>query len=350
MRSAWCKYPLQFRFTARTSRETMRSKDTYYIKIWDDDAATFGIGECGLFRGLSCDDVPGYESMLDAVCTAVASSQPLPDLTGYPSIRMGFETATSDWRTGGRRIMVPSAWTRGEEGIVTNGLVWMGSRDEMLRRIDEKIAAGFRCVKLKIGGIDFDEEIGLLDYIRRAYGPDRLELRLDANGAFTPAEALARLDRLSRFAIHSIEQPIRQGQWREMARICCESPIPIALDEELIGINDTYEKRRMLETVRPSYIILKPTLHGGFSGCDEWINLASLRGIGWWATSALESNIGLNAIAQWVATKNPAMPQGLGTGALYVNNIPSPLQMRGERLFSDPVSQWVIPDLPWKTF
>ena len=219
-----------------------------------------------------------------------------------------------------------------------NGLVWMGDRDTMARRIEEKLAAGFSCVKLKIGGIDFESETGLLRIIREV--APRVELRLDANGAFTPSDAMNRLYALARYDIHSIEQPIRQGQWSEMARLCNDSPIPIALDEELIGLNSADDRRRLLDAVHPAYIILKPTLVGGWTASDCWIAAAVQRGIGWWATSALESDIGLNSIAQWVATHSPEMPQGLGTGQLFTDNIPSPLTLRGERLWTDPERGW----------
>lgn len=353
MHAAWCRYSLDFKFTARTSRETMNRKDTYYIKVWDDvDGDTrFGIGECGLFRGLSCDDVPDYETMLDAVCVAVATSSPQPDLTHYPSILMGVETAISDWRNGCDHNPFPSDWLSGHEGIMINGLVWMGDYREMLDRISAKLDDGFKCIKLKIGGIRFDDELKLLGYIRRQFDSSVLELRLDANGAFAPGDVMERLERLAEYDIHSIEQPIAPKQWAQMAEVCHRSPIPVALDEELIGIFGQANKRGLLEQIMPSYIILKPTLCGGFSGADEWIALARELGIGWWATSALESNVGLNAIAQWVAGHTHNIPQGLGTGALYYNNIPSPLELRGDRLFYNPDKQWIIPDnLDWKVF
>ncbi len=347
LKAAWCKYRLDFRFTAITSRERMRHKDTYFIKIYDAGApATFGIGEAALFRGLSCDDRPDYEDRLSEVCRDIGRYAAAPSLLAdYPSLRFAVETAAADFAGGCRRTIRASAWTRGESSIVINGLVWMGDRELMCRRIAEKLEAGFTCVKIKIGGIDFDEELSLLDFVRRE--APHVQLRLDANGAFRPSEALERLKRLSDFDIHSIEQPIRAGQWEEMHRLCSTSPIPIALDEELIGLNTTEEKIRMLDSIRPAYIILKPTLTGGMEASEEWIRLAAERDCGWWATSALESNIGLNAIAQWVATLNPTMPQGLGTGQLYDNNIPSPLRLTGDRLTYAGSEAWEIPNLQW---
>lgn len=350
MQATWCKYELFFRFTAITSRERMNRKDTYYIKISDQaDPAVYGIGEAGLFRGLSCDDRPGYEEMLDTVCRAIDTYLENPDLLAdWPSIRFAVETAALDLRNNGHRILYPSAWTEGREPITINGLVWMGDRETMRERIARKLADCCGCVKVKIGGIEFDEEIDLLRYIR-SQAPE-ITLRLDANGAFTPQEADEKLRRLTEFDIHSIEQPVRAGQWQEMQRLCRTSPIPIALDEELIGLNDSEEKRRMLETIRPQYIVLKPTLCGGIGGTEEWIRLAGTIGAGWWITSALESDIGLNAIAQWTATLGSDMPQGLGTGQLYDNNIPSPLSVSGDRLSYNPAGKWEIPQLAWKQF
>ncbi len=350
MKGAFAKYILDFRFTAITSRDRMNRKETFYIKIFNEDTPEiFGIGECALFRGLSCDDRPDYQIMLETVCRNIdryAADTAL--LADYPSIRMGVETALHDLRNGGRRIIYPSPWTAGEKEIVINGLIWMGDKSLMAERIKAKVNEGFHCIKLKIGGINFNDELDLLRLIREIC-PD-VQLRLDANGAFHPETALRQLEQLAEYRIHSIEQPIRQGQWKEMARLCRLAPIPIALDEELIGINRGERKIEMLEAIHPQYIILKPTLCGGFAGSDEWIRLAEERNIGWWATSALESNIGLNAISQWVATHDPEMPQGLGTGQLYHNNIPSPLRLDGERLSYDTHADWQIPQLEWNEF
>lgn len=347
MEARWARRRLDFKFLAVTSREKLRQKDTYYIKVSDPSMpSVYGIGEAGLFRGLSCDDRPGYEEKLDEVCRDIDRYRDdLELLSDWPSLRMGLETAFLDLKNGGRRIPFESAWTRGKGEIPINGLVWMGDKTLMAKRVEEKLEQGFKCVKLKIGGINFDEELSLLATLRDV-APD-ITVRLDANGAFTPENALERLNRLAQFEIHSIEQPIRQGQWEAMARICRESPIKIALDEELIGLNAIEPQRDMLERIRPQFIILKPTLVGGFAASDRWIGLAEEHGVGWWATSALESNIGLNAIAQWVATKHVTMYQGLGTGQLYTNNIPSPLTLRGEELSYNPLESWKIPDLDW---
>lgn len=343
MRGAWCRYTLDFRFTAVTSRERLTRKQTYYIKLWsnDDPSGPFGLGEAALFRGLSSDDRPGYEETLAEACL-----NPGMDLSDWPSIRMAIETAQADLANGGRRIIYPSDWTLGTASVPINGLVWMGDRSTMEQRMRQKLADGFRCIKIKIGGIDFEDELRLLRLVR-TIAPDDVELRLDANGAFAPGDALRRLDALAEYRIHSIEQPIRQGQWAEMARICRQSPIPVALDEELIGINDPIHKREMIDAIRPAYIILKPTLTGGFAASEEWIRIAEESGAGWWITSALESDIGLNAIAQWTATLHPHMSQGLGTGALYSNNIPSPLSLCGDRLSYDPGKRWQLPNLAW---
>lgn len=350
LRAEWARYTLRFRFTAITSRESMSEKLTYFVRVYDTDCPErVGVGECALFRGLSADDTPDYEAVLARACRNICR---FPDAVteGYSSIRFGLETALADLESGGEMKPFPGRWADGGSEITINGLVWMGSRDEMHRRIEEKLRAGFRCVKLKIGGIDFDREVELLAGIRDRFNPGQLELRLDANGAFTPENALARLDTLAKFGIHSIEQPIKPRQWETMHRICRQSPINIALDEELIGLTDPNEMARMLDAISPRYIILKPALCGGFSGADRWIELAAERGIGWWATSALESNVGLNAIAQWVSQKNPAMPQGLGTGALYHNNIPSPLRQERDVLLSDVHGVWdlsVLDSLSW---
>ena len=350
LKAEWARYTLRFRFTAVTSRERMSEKLTYFVRVCDTDRPErVGVGECALFRGLSSDDTPDYEAMLDRACREINSfPESVPER--YSSIKFGLETALADLSTGGCMKPFPGRWADGESEIAINGLVWMGTRDEMHSRIEEKLRAGFRCVKLKIGGIDFDREVELLAGIRERFSPGELELRLDANGAFTPGNALLRLDALAPYGIHSIEQPIKPHQWEAMNRICKESPREIALDEELIGVDGTAEMAQMLDAVRPRYIILKPALCGGFSGADRWIELADERGIGWWATSALESNVGLNAIAQWVSQKHPSMPQGLGTGALYHNNIPSPLRQERDVLLSDARGVWdlsVLDSLSW---
>ncbi len=348
LKAGYKPYTLHFKVPSGTSRGVMTVKDTYLIKVWDETCPDcYGLGECALFRGLGADDCPDYEVMLQRVCREINEIERL-DLSAWSSIRFGVETALNDLRNGGQRIVYPSAFTQGEQAIEINGLIWMGDKTTMATRIEEKLQAGFRCIKLKIGAIDFAEECALLASIRRCYRRDEVELRVDANGAFAPADALERLKRLSDYDLHSIEQPIRAGQWEAMARLCESTPLPIALDEELIGVADTARKKELLETISPQYIILKPSLAGGFAGSAEWIELARRQGIGWWVTSALESNVGLNAIAQWTATLPIDMPQGLGTGTLYTNNVPSPLVQEGCVLKYNPVASWIIPNESWR--
>lgn len=322
---------LHFKETAITSRAHMNEKETFIVHVWDDAKPELkGVGECALFRGLSAEDTPDFERLLSLCCENPAEEHPMS------SARFGFESAMADLRNGGTGVHVDTPFTRGETSIPINGLIWMGDRDTMKRRIREKLELGFRCIKLKIGGIDFVDELDLLKFIRREYSRDVIELRVDANGAFSAEDAAYKLDCLGKLELHSIEQPVKPGQWELLARLCETSPVPVALDEELIGITADADKERLLNAVKPAYIILKPSLCGGFAQADRWINLAQARGIGWWATSALESNIGLSAIAQWVSTYNPVMPQGLGTGALFTENYPSPLSLSGDNMTFNP--------------
>jgi o-succinylbenzoate synthase len=282
--------------------------------------------------------VPDYDAVLRRHCDDVCArgSIDVDALRDWPSMLFGLETAWRQLHDGGSTALSATPFARGQEGIPINGLVWMGDFDTMAARLEQKLAQGFSCVKIKIGAIDFADEIALIARLRDRYGSDRIELRVDANGAFSPAEALGKLEQLSCNDIHSIEQPIMAGQWQEMARLCESSPLSIALDEELIGVNTLDRKRQLLDTIRPQYIILKPSLHGGMAGCREWIALAQERGIGSWITSALESNVGLYAIArlaQEIYGPDIRMPQGLGTGQLFTDNIPMPLEIRGERLW-----------------
>ncbi len=347
-KASWAKRILQFNFKAVTSRGSMLQKPTYYLKIWDEaNPEVFGIGECALFPGLSEEDNDTYEGTLTRLCQGIGADQKV-DISRYSSIKMGLETALLDLANGGKRLPFPGPWTQGEEAITINGLVWMGSLKEMLIRLEEKLSQGFTTIKIKVGGLDrFDQEIELIDTLRLKFGPEKLTLRLDANGAFTPGNAMERLRELVPFHIHSIEQPIRPGQWDAMSWLCENSPIPIALDEELIGTFDKIEKRRLLKYISPQYIILKPTLCGGFESAGEWIEVAEKEGIGWWITSALESDIGLNAIAQWTAAIGAQGAQGLGTGQLYKNNIPSPLLLEGDKLLYNPAGEWIIPEMEW---
>lgn len=343
LKASWTKYTLRFLRRSRTSREVLDVKDTYFIKILDTENPTVaGYGEAGLFKGLSADDTPDFTDILDSCCKSIDSI----DISSIPSsaIRMGIETALSDIATGG---MHQPFYQGTIPPTRINGLIWMGSKEFMLNEIEHKLQQGFKCLKLKIGGIDFDSELDILRSIRDRYDPRALTLRLDANGAFTAGNALERLELLSAFTIHSIEQPIKAGQPQAMALICHDSPIPIALDEELIGLRSKKEKESLIDELRPAYLILKPTLCGGFAESDEWVRLAEEKGIGWWATSALESNIGLNAIARWTAAHAVEMPQGLGTGQLYTNNIDSPLELRGEYLTSNSDNIWIFSNIPF---
>ena len=326
---------------SQTSRETMTQKLTYIIRIWDSSRPeVVGVGEAAIFKGLSAEDAPDYEQKLQFWCDNInqfvsfdRGEIALSDEVDYSSARFGFETALSDLQNGGTAHPFN---TSDDWSIPINGLVWMGTKQFMIDEARKKLEQGFRCLKFKIGGIDFAEEIDILRAVRQNFSPEDLEIRLDANGGFTHENALERLAILSEFQIHSLEQPIKPRQWSQMAHICKNSPIPIALDEELIGMTSDSDKSQLLDTIAPQYIILKPSLCGGFSQADSWIVEAEKRGIGWWATSALESDIGLNAIARWISLKPTSMPQGLGTGQLYTNNIPSRLTLRGSHLECNP--------------
>ena len=344
MKAECFPYQLRFNFAAGTSRGVLHEKETWFISLWNEENPSVkGWGECALFRGLSIDDRPGYDDMMLNICNNpdlyISKSSTL--LTEWPSIRFGLETALLDLKQDGQKILYPSSFSRGDDAIQINGLVWMGRKDEMLSGIHQKLKDGFRCIKLKIGAIDFKSELSLLKAIRVEFSPDDIEIRVDANGAFLPEEALEKLKWLSDYQIHSIEQPIRQGQPLAMADLCKFTPIPVALDEELINCQTYDEKFELLKNIRPQYIILKPALLGGFAGSLEWIHMANELNIGWWITSALESNIGLNAIAQWVYTLENPLPQGLGTGQLYQNNFSSPLVVKNGSLF-------YLPDLGWQ--
>lgn len=314
-----------------TSRGGMRFKNGYYLELIAGGVT--GTGEVSFIEDLSIDNIPELPEFLSKLLLKITEGLELPSdfFEGFPSVAFAFETAIKDYKNGGNGLLFQSDFVTGKRPIPINGLVWMGEKDFMMAQVKQKLEQGFKCVKLKIGALDFETEIELLQYIRNQFSAADIELRLDANGAFKKDDALEKLKVLSDFEIHSIEQPIRQKQWTSLAQLCRESPIPIALDEELIFCN-TMERQRMLDEIKPTYIILKPSLLGGFSACDSWISLAQERGIGWWATSALESNIGLNAIAQWVATKDTKMVQGLGTGALYKTNTASPLHISNGNL------------------
>ena len=327
---------LHFKQPAGTSRGVYTTRKIWLVHLSDGEKS--GIGECAPLPDLSCDVLSDeiYEQKLNDFCWDLCQTGKIDveAVRDYPSMLFGLETALLNLHNG--NLLFDTPFSRGEEGIPINGLVWMGRYDEMLQRLEEKLDKGFRCVKLKIGAIDFEQELELIRRIRSRFSFHEVELRLDANGAFPFDEALYKLELLSQYAIHSIEQPIRQGQWAYMAELCRESPLPIALDEELIGVNDPEMKSHMLHIIKPRYIILKPSLHGGMTGCREWIQTAKEQGIGSWITSALESNIGLNAIAQFASDvygPQISMPQGLGTGQLFTDNIPMPLEIRGDQLY-----------------
>ncbi len=348
-------YTLHFRFEAGTSRGTLTQKTSYIVRLYDDeDLSVIGYGECGPLVGLSHDDRPDFDECLEQCCQDFNEldlqlfSWNLPIILNqvispqFPSILFGFETAMLDFLAGGHRLIKPSDFTTGERALPINGLIWMGSQAFMREQIDEKLAAGYTTLKLKISALHFEEECELLAMIRSRHSADQITLRVDANGAFTPDEAMSKLTKLASYDLHSIEQPIRAGQPDVMADLCRHSPLPIALDEELIGQMEYVQKYRLLKKIQPQFIILKPTLLGGLRHCDEWIELAGRLNIGWWITSALESNIGLNAIAQYTGQFKHLLPQGLGTGQLYTNNVSSPLYTASGYLHYDTARAWNV--------
>ena len=351
MRLAYAPYMLKFRQPAGTSRGILTEKPTFFIKVFDEsEPARFGIGECSVFPGLSPEADGNYGYKLVELLANIALGKET-DLSRHSSILFGLEQALRDFAGGCRHVYFPSSFTEGHGSIEINGLVWMGDFDEMIERIDDKVEKGFRCIKLKIGAIDWKKEIEMVEHIRRKYSDSSLEIRVDANGAFTMDNALPRLKRLADLGVHSIEQPIPPGMPELMAFLCQVSPLRIALDESLIGVYGTEAKRALLDEVRPAYIILKPSLCGGFSGAEQWIALAEERGIGWWVTSALESNVGLNALAQWTATLHTGIPQGLGTGGLFTNNLECPLRLDSDRLRYDTgavVDDGIYSSLDWR--
>ena len=336
IKATYHKYNLEFKQASGTSRGILKTKETWFLIL--EKNGKKGFGECGLFRGLSSDDREDYEGKLKWTCDNInlGLDSLISELIEFPSIQFGLEQAFLSLKSQHPFVLFPSGFTESQKPININGLIWMGSKEFMLQQIKDKLKAGFSCIKMKIGAIDFEAELDLLKGIRKEFSSSDIELRVDANGAFSPSEALEKLKRLSEFNLHSIEQPIKQGQLPEMARLCEQTPLPIALDEELIGVFDVTKKQDLLQIINPQYIILKPSLVGGFNGSKEWINLANEKGIGWWITSALESNVGLNAIAQWTFTLKNKMPQGLGTGSLFTNNFQSPLEvLRGSLHYTD---------------
>ena len=346
MKLRWTKYTLNFKQPAGTSRGVLKTKDSYFLEIRDGEQ--WGLGECGILRGLSADDRPEYEDKLEALCQELKNleqiEQAIGELDEWPSIQAGLEMALLDFKSEDH-IIFPSDFTDGYERQPINGLIWMGKLDYMLEQMKQRIEQGFLVIKMKIGAIGIEEELSLLEKIRSEFGPHELQLRVDANGAFSEQEALPILERLDKLRIHSIEQPIKAGQHKAMARLCRKSPLPIALDEELIGVFKEEEKIALLDEINPRFIILKPSFLGGFKKSEAWIEMAEKRRIGWWVTSALESNYGLSAIAQWNYNLYGHLASGLGTGSLYTNNLESPLHMVRGTVAYKPEGKWDLSPL-----
>lgn len=351
MRLQFAPYVLKFKEPSGTSRGILTEKITCLIRIFDENTpARFGIGEAAIFPGLSPEaDDRFFYKLMELQANVRLGQQ--TDLQKFPSLQCGFEQAIRDYASGCHGIYFESPFVHGERSIEINGLIWMGDYDQMLERIESKLSSGFKCIKLKIGAIDWHKEVDLIEYIRNRYSPEKIEIRVDANGSFTMDNAIPRLKRLADLGVHSIEQPIKQGNPALMHFLCEVSPLPIALDEELIGKYSREEKETTLNEINPAYIVIKPTLTGGFSGAQEWIDLAEERGIGWWITSSLESNVGLNALAQWVATLKTSIPQGLGTGSLFTNNFESPLYLSSDKLSYMPgnsIDSEALAKLDWR--
>lgn len=343
------KHILQFITPGKTSRGVLTTKNSWYIQVYDvQNPKVVGVGECSILPNLSIDDKPGFEDKLKEVCFKINiyanSFKDITedDLSDWPAIRFGLEMALLDYQNGGIKTIFASDFVEGKKQIPINGLIWMGNLAYMKEQLAQKLESGFKCIKIKIGAIDFWQEIDLIKEIRNTYHPAQLEIRVDANGAFEPDEAMDKLNELAKLGIHSIEQPIKAGQWQRMAELCKVSPVKIALDEELIGIHNVIKKEELLASIKPAYIILKPSLLGGFKACDQWVQLAEKYGVVWWATSALEGNIGLNAIAQWTSIQHNSLPQGLGTGQVFANNIASPLQVENGHLIYNKKQPWGI--------
>jgi len=340
LKASYHKYILNFKKPSGTSRGVLTEKETWFLVLEDDGKK--GIGECGILRGLSCDDRPDYEEKLRWTCENIhlGKDQLWEKLIEFPSIQFGVEMAFQSLESENPFLLFPSKFTSGEQAITINGLVWMGDEVAMKQQISAKISEGFHCIKLKVGAIDFDKEMDLLRFIRANFDENIIEIRVDANGAFNENDALVKLNQLAGFKLHSIEQPIPKNHTDTMSVLCKSTPIPICLDEELIGVFTKEEKTALLEKIKPQYIILKPSFVGGFRGTLEWIAIAEKLNIGWWITSALESNVGLNAIAQFTFLQNNLMPQGLGTGGLYTNNFDCPLEVFNGQLWYQKDKDW----------
>ncbi|MFN8487593.1 MAG: o-succinylbenzoate synthase [Caldilineaceae bacterium] len=342
-------YTLDFKRPAATSRGALTTRQVYFLRAIDNEQpGVIGWGECGPMPGLSVDDRPDFREQVQRVCQQINAGVALEaiDLTSLPSLFFGLETALRDCQAGGQQRLYPTPFSRGEAPLATHGLIWMNTPDNVLRQIETKLAQGFRVIKMKVGALPLDQECAILAAIRRVHAADQIQLRLDANGAFTPENALETLVRFAEFAIHFLEQPIRPKQWEAMAELCAQSPIPIALDEELIGIHKPEQQQALLETIRPQHIILKPSLLGGLAASEAWIKRAESSGCQWWINSMLESNIGLNALCQWTSALDSERIHGLGTGQLFTNNIPSPLQLNGPLLSLNPANEWNFQCIP----
>ncbi len=354
LKFSYFKRTLQFRFQAGTSRGVLTQHPIYILKVFDsENPAIYGLGEASPLKGLSIDDHPDFEKYVKRVCQSFTEKKfkNRKEITSLildkftkklPALRFGLETALLDLKNGGKRILFPNDFRLKNQPIPINGLIWMGAEEFMQRQIEQKLEDGFSCIKMKIGAIDFETELKLLQNIRAKFSADKITLRVDANGAFTPSEALNKLKKLAEFDLHSIEQPIQAGQLLALKNLCKNTPLPIALDEELIGIETSEEMQELLEYIEPQFIILKPTLVGGLEKSRQWIELAESLNIGWWMTSALESNIGLNAISQFTAEFSPTLPQGLGTGQLYENNYESPLMVKNGQIWYDLMKKWKL--------
>ena len=342
-------YTLHFKRPAATSRGALTTRQVYFLRAVDNEQpGVIGWGECGPMPGLSVDDRPDFGEQVQRVCQQINAGVALKeiDLTSLPSLAFGLETALRDWQTGGQQRLYHTPFSRGEAPLATHGLIWMDTPENVLHQIETKLAQGFRVIKLKVGALPLEQECAILAAIRRVHSADQIQLRLDANGAFTPQNALDILKRFAEFAIHFLEQPIRPKQWPALAELCAHSPIPIALDEELIGVHEPQQQQALLETIRPQHIILKPALLGGFAASEAWIKRTESIGCEWWINSMLESNIGLNALCQWTSALDSGRVHGLGTGQLFTNNIPSPLQLNGPLLSLNPTTEWNFQCIP----
>jgi o-succinylbenzoate synthase len=354
LRASYFQKVFRFNFKARTSRGLMKDKTSWFIKIFEkDNPEIFGIGECGPLAGLSIDSIPEFDSRVSSIVdhinvSSFAKLDPamIRAIAGvsFPSITFGLETAWMDFQNGGQRVIFKNGFVKGEP-IMINGLIWMGDMDFMMEQINSKIAQGFTCLKLKVGGLDFERECDILRYIRKKYFRENIIIRLDANGAFKVDDVLFKLEEMAKYQVHSIEQPLKPGL-DETEELCRKSPIPVAFDEELIGKETVEEKASVLKKLKPQFVVLKPTLHGGFQGCEEWISLAESMNIGWWITSALESSIGLNAICQFTANYQTNIHQGLGTGSIYESNFTSPLKVKDGKIIYDGGLSWRAEELP----